>query len=51
MEDDSVRRALLRVPLFYKILIANAIIVVLGAVIGTAVALRYLRAGGPPLRT
>lgn len=43
-----MRRALLRVPLFYKILIANAIIVVLGAVIGTAVTLHYVRSGGPP---
>ena len=38
--------ALLRVPLFYKILIANAIIVVLGAVVGNAVTLHYVRSGG-----
>ncbi|CAN5703973.1 histidine kinase [soil metagenome] len=36
-------RSLLRVPLFYKILIANAVIVVLGTVIGTAVTARYLQ--------
>ncbi len=48
MEPHALRRALLRVPLFYKILIANAIIVVLGAVIGTAVTLHYVRSGGPP---
>lgn len=39
-------RAALRVPLFYKILIANAVIVVLGAVAGTAITLHYLRSGG-----
>lgn len=39
-------RAVLRVPLFYKILIANAVIVVLGAVVGTAVTRHYFRAGG-----
>ncbi|MBW3628762.1 MAG: sensor histidine kinase [Gemmatimonadetes bacterium] len=38
--------ALLRVPLFYKILIANAIIVILGAVLGTAITLHYMRSGG-----
>ena len=38
-------RGLLRVPLFYKILIANAVIVVLGTVGGTALTLEYLRAG------
>ncbi|HEV2130286.1 MAG TPA: ATP-binding protein [Longimicrobiaceae bacterium] len=37
-------RALLRIPLFYKILIANAGIVVLGAVVGTAATVEYLRA-------
>lgn len=37
--------ALLRVPLFYKILIANSVIVVLGAVVGTAIAMRVLADG------
>jgi two-component system sensor histidine kinase UhpB len=36
-------KAVLRVPLFYKILIANAAIVVLGAVVGTAITRLYLR--------
>jgi two-component system, NarL family, sensor histidine kinase UhpB len=36
-------RSLLRVPLFYKILIANAAIVVLGTIIGTAITARYLQ--------
>lgn len=36
---------MLRVPLFYKILIANAVIVVLGAIVGTALTRHYLRAG------
>jgi two-component system, NarL family, sensor histidine kinase UhpB len=35
-------RTLLRVPLFYKILIANAVIVVLGTVIVTMIVRRYL---------
>lgn len=39
-------RAVLRVPLFYKILIANAVIVVLGAVVGTAITRDYFRSGG-----
>lgn len=39
-------RAVLRVPLFYKILIANAVIVVLGAVVGTAITREYFRSGG-----
>lgn len=39
-------RAVLRVPLFYKILIANAVIVVLGAIIGTALTRDYFRGGG-----
>jgi two-component system sensor histidine kinase UhpB len=39
----SVIRSLLRVPLFYKILIANAVIVVLGAVAGTAVTREFVR--------
>lgn len=37
-------RAFLGVPLFYKILIANALIVVLGAAAGTAVTARFVRA-------
>lgn len=46
--EEPMSRALLRVPLFYKILIANAVIVVLGAVGGTAVTIRFLavEAGG-----
>ncbi len=40
-----IPRAVLRVPLFYKILIANSVIVVLGAVIGTAITRDFLRAG------
>jgi two-component system sensor histidine kinase UhpB len=36
--------ALLRIPLFYKILIANALIVVLGTVAGTWVTASYVRA-------
>ena len=39
-------RGILRVPLFYKILIANAVIVVLGAVVGTAITRDYFRSGG-----
>ncbi len=35
---------LLRIPLYYKILIANAIIVVLGAIAGTMATVEYLRA-------
>jgi two-component system, NarL family, sensor histidine kinase UhpB len=46
VEEHSLARAFLRVPLFYKILIANAIIVVCGAIGGTAVTLHYLRNGG-----
>jgi two-component system sensor histidine kinase UhpB len=44
-------RALLRVPLFYKILIANAAIVILGTVAGTAATLEFVRAepGQSPL--
>lgn len=38
-------RALLRFPLFYKILVANAAIVILVAVAGTAAAIRLLRVG------
>ena len=41
-----ILRAVLRVPLFYKILIANALIVVLGAVVGTALTRDYFRGGG-----
>ncbi len=36
-------QALLRVPLFYKILLANAAIVILGAVIGTALTAEFVR--------
>jgi two-component system sensor histidine kinase UhpB len=44
-------RAVLRVPLFYKILIANAAIVVLGAVVGTTITRAYLRSGHPGFST
>jgi two-component system sensor histidine kinase UhpB len=44
-------RAVLRVPLFYKILIANAVIVLLGAIAGTAVTRAYLRVGGSGFST
>ena len=44
-------RAVLRVPLFYKILLANAMIVVLGAVVGTAITRAYLRSGHPGFST
>ncbi|CAN5572782.1 hypothetical protein BH24GEM3_BH24GEM3_13370 [soil metagenome] len=43
-EAPAALRALLRVPLFYKILIANAGIVILGAVVGTVATVEYLRA-------
>jgi two-component system, NarL family, sensor histidine kinase UhpB len=46
VEEHSLVRAFLRVPLFFKILIANAIIVVCGAIGGTAATLHYLRNGG-----
>jgi two-component system, NarL family, sensor histidine kinase UhpB len=36
-------RALLRVPLFYKILIANAVIVLIGAILGTLATTEFLR--------
>jgi two-component system sensor histidine kinase UhpB len=42
----ALPRMVLRVPLFYKILIANAVIVVLGAVVGTAATQRFDRSGG-----
>ena len=46
-------RGFLRVPLFYKILLANSVIVVLGAVGGTTLARHLLRPGAdevsPPL--
>lgn len=42
----SIVRAVLQVPLFYKILIANAVIVVMGAVVGTAITRDYFRSGG-----
>jgi two-component system sensor histidine kinase UhpB len=45
LPDNPFLRALLRVPLFYKILIANAVIVLMGALIGTAVSARYLAGG------
>jgi two-component system, NarL family, sensor histidine kinase UhpB len=38
-------RRLLRVPLFYKILIANAAIVLVGTVVGTVLTRAYLREG------
>ncbi len=37
-------RVLLRLPLFYKILIANAAIVILGAAVGTALTAEFVRA-------
>lgn len=37
-------RKLLRIPLFYKILIANAVIVMTGAVVGGSVTAQYVRA-------
>jgi two-component system, NarL family, sensor histidine kinase UhpB len=40
----SPLRRVLRVPLFYKILIANAFIVLLGAIVGTLATMRFLRA-------
>jgi two-component system sensor histidine kinase UhpB len=39
----GVARALLRVPLFYKILIANAALVLIGTVFGSAVTSAYVR--------
>jgi two-component system sensor histidine kinase UhpB len=36
-------RALLRIPLFYKILIANAVLVLVGTLFGTLVTARYVR--------
>jgi two-component system, NarL family, sensor histidine kinase UhpB len=42
-ESAGLLRALLRVPLFYKILIANAVIVVTGTVVGTTISSRFLR--------
>jgi signal transduction histidine kinase len=43
---NRLLRAVLRVPLFYKILIANAAIVVLGAIVGTAITRGYFGVGG-----
>lgn len=50
-ELPLVLRTLFRVPLFYKILIANAAIVILGAIAGTAATLEFVRAepGQSPL--
>lgn len=42
--QSAVLRELLRIPLFYKILIANAVIVVFGAVLGTLATVEFLRA-------
>ncbi|MFQ5689428.1 MAG: sensor histidine kinase [Gemmatimonadota bacterium] len=44
-------QALLRIPLFYKIVLGNAAIVVLGAAVGTMLTLRMARVhpGAPPL--
>ncbi len=42
--SDRIVRALFRLPLFYKILIANVTIVLVGAVIGTALTADFLRA-------
>lgn len=47
---ESVRR-LLRLPLFYKLLIANAVIVVLGAVFGTTLTRHAARAGSEGVST
>ncbi len=44
---SALVRRLLRVPLFYKILIANAGIVVLGAVAGSLLTAEFVREGGP----
>ena len=41
---NPVVRALLRVPLYYKILIANAALVLLGAIVGGTVTAHYVRA-------
>jgi two-component system, NarL family, sensor histidine kinase UhpB len=43
-EPTGLARTLLRIPLFYKILIANAVIVLLGAVFGTVAIMAFLRA-------
>lgn len=40
----SLLRRLLRVPIFYKVLLANSLIVVLGAVVGTWLTVRYRNA-------
>ncbi len=40
----ALPRALLRVPLFYKILLANAAIVIAGAAVGTVVTAEFVRA-------
>ena len=39
---DTLRRKLLRTPLFYKILLANLAIVALGAVVGTVVTVQHV---------
>lgn len=41
---NAVVRALLRVPLYYKILIANAALVLVGAIVGGSVTAHYVRA-------
>lgn len=41
----ALARRLLRIPLFYKILIANSVIVVLGTIGGTALTRRFLDGG------
>jgi two-component system sensor histidine kinase UhpB len=43
-DDGSLRRRLLRLPLFYKILIANLAIVGLGAFAGTVITVWHVRA-------
>lgn len=49
MKAPNVWKALLSVPLFYKILIANAMIVVVGIVLGTALTLHYVRTVPTPV--
>lgn len=42
-EKQSLRRRLLRIPLFYKILLANSLIVTLGAVAGTIITIWHVQ--------
>src|SRR5687768_12134910 len=43
MRVPAVVRALLRVPLFYKILIANGVLVLVGTIFGSTVTASYVR--------